>query len=452
MAETVSNGNNMINNEEDFTRQNIEKNKQIKMVDTDTETGLSLFSYIHCEPTDGELIKRCRGVVYKDDQLIMQGFPYTYEYSEKNNLQEIKDNINMETCSFYDSHEGSVIRMFYYGGKWYLSTNRKFDAFKSKWASKDSFGSFFKKALQNEFEVNEKLKERIGDYDKEFDSDDVIKIFADKILDKDKQYMFLLLNNEENRIVCNATENPQIFHVGTFVHGVLSMDEDICIPYSKKHNFKTLEDLLKYVDEVDFKKLQGVIVFAPNNLQFKIFNIDYQYLYNVRGNEPSIKFRYLQVRMNKDYNESLYYLYPNFSKHFEDYENHIYEIAEDITNAYIDRFIKKNYVTVPLEEFGVIRKCHSWHIENRLENKININKVIEVLNSEPPTNINRMIKRKIIGYYKESINPTESENLEPKATLEPKYKSKYIKNNTQTKNFPNKQYISVLTNKPVTNL
>ena len=389
-SETISNGN--IINEEEFTRENIEKNKQIKMVDTDAETGLSLFSYIHCDPTDSELIKRCRGVVYKDDQLIMKGFPYTYEFSEKENLQQIKDNINFETCSFYDSHE--------------------------------------------------KLISKITDYNKETDKDDVIKFFADQILDKDKQYMFLLLNNNENRIVCNASENPKIFHVGTFVNGNLSMSEDIYIPYPKKHNFENLDELLEYVYKTDYKHLQGVIVFAPNNLQFKIFNIDYQYLYNARGNEPSIKFRYLQVRMDKDLNESLHYLYPEFSKQFEDYENHIYEIAQDITNAYIDRFIKRNYVSVPIEEFSVIKKCHEWHIDNRLENKISINKVIEVLNQEPATNINRMIKRKIIGYYKDSagnnVNGEHTSNTSNKMN--------------QPRVVRKKQYVSILTNKPIANV
>ena len=438
MAETISNGN-INNGDEEFTRQNIEKNKQIKMVDTDTETGLSLFSYIHCEKTDSDLIKKCRGVVYKDDELIMKGFPYTYEFCEKDNLQEIKDNVNFETCSFYDSHEGSVIRMFYFGGKWFLSTNRKFDAFKSKWASRDSFGSYFKKALQNEFDTNEQLISRIPDYNKETDGENVIDLFANKILDQNKQYMFLLLNNKENRIVCEASENAKIFHVGTFVDGNLSMSEDICIPYPKKHTFENIDDLLDYVDKVNYKNLQGIIVFAPNNLQFKIFNIDYQYLYNVRGNEPSIKFRYIQVRMNKDFNESLHYLYPEFSKQFEDYENHIYDIAGDITNAYIERFIKKNYVTVPNEEFGVIRKCHSWHVENRVENKININKVIEILNEEPATNINRMIKRKIVGYYKDSPNNPTSSTLPTNNTINPPRVSR------------KKQYVSILTNKPVTN-
>ena len=203
--------------------------------------------------------------------------------------------------------------------------------------------------LQNEFDTNEQLISRIPDYNKETDGENVIDLFANKILDQNKQYMFLLLNNKENRIVCEASENAKIFHVGTFVDGNLSMSEDICIPYPKKHTFENIDDLLNYVYKVNYKHLQGVIVFAPNNLQFKIFNIDYQYLYNVRGNEPSIKFRYIQVRMNKDFNESLHYLYPEFSKQFEDYENHIYDIAGDITNAYIERFIKKNYVTVPNE-------------------------------------------------------------------------------------------------------
>ena len=439
ISENISSGN-MTMNEEEFTRENIEKNKQIKLVDSDVEAGLDLFSYIHCESTDSELLKRCRGVVFKGDQVVMKGFPYTYELNEEDNVPEIREKIDMENCSFYDSHEGSVIRMFYFNGKWYLSTNRKLDAFRSKWASKDSFGSFFKKALQYEFENNEKLIEKIGEYNKETDIENVINIFADKCLDQNKQYMFLLLNNKENRIVCNQSETPTIFHVGTFIDGNLSMDENVGIQYPQRHYFKTIEDLLHYVYNVDYKKLQGVIVFAPNNLQIKVFNKDYHYLYNVRGNEPSIKFRYLQVRTNIDFKESMYFLYPEYSGNFDKYENYIFDIAGDITNSYIDRFIKKNYVTVPVEEFNVIRKCHSWHIENRLENKINVNKVIEILNAEPPTNINRMIKRRILS---------EKDGEQPTSTVENKNKER--KNNTRPDN-RKKKYISILTNKPVSNL
>jgi len=88
-------------------------------------------------------------------------------------------------------------------------------------------------------------------------------------------------------------------------------------------------------------------------------------------------------------------LYPNFIVHFDNYERIIKNIANDILQAYISRFIKKNYVEVPVEEFQVIKACHTWHIENRIENKINITKVMDVLNQQPATNINKMIRNRL---------------------------------------------------------
>jgi hypothetical protein len=221
-----------------------------------------------------------------------------------------------------------------------------------------------------------------------------------------------------------------MFHVGTFVNNELSMEEDVLIPYPVKHNFRTFDELFNYVNEQNYKISQGVVVFAPNNIQYKIFNRDYMYLYKIRGNEPSIKFRYLQVRQLSDEKEGLKFLYPEFIEQFENYERYLQRIATDINNAYIDRYIKRNYVTVPAEEFKVMSSCHSWHIENRKDNKININKVYEILVSEQPTSLNRMIKRRIQeekdGFKNES-NPSVVNN---------DYK-------------PRKKYVSILTNQTI---
>ena len=205
--------------------------------------------------------------------------------------------------------------------------------------------------------------------------------------------MFLLLNNEQNRIVCDAPQTPTIFHVGTFIDGILSMNEDINIPYPRKHHFSKMSELYDYVNSVNIYRTQGVILFAPDNVQYKIYNREYYDLYKVRGNEPSIKFRYLQVRMDKRYNKLLHYLYPSSSKLFDEYENSIYAIGKKIYQAYFDRFIKNEYITVPTEEFAVIRACHSWHQEDRVNNKISLNKVLEILNTQTPTQINKMIKK-----------------------------------------------------------
>jgi len=393
----------------DFNRKNIELlSKVVKKVDSDETNGLDLFCYIHCEQTDSQIRKQCRGVVFKGENLIMKGFPYTIEYTENENQKDINENVVsvLDKCSFYDAYEGSLIRMFYQGEKWYLTTNRKLDAFRSKWASKESFGSFFQKALEYEYENNERLRNAIIDQD-----GDIIHKFQ-CILDKSKQYMFLLLNNNENRIVCSDPEQPTVFHVGTFINSVLISNDDIYLKYPKKLEFNNIEELYKYVDEVNYRLLQGVIVFAPNNLQYKILNRDYYELYKIRGNEPSIKFRYIQVRLNKKYNDGLHYLYPEYADIFTEYENYIHDIGRSIMGSYIERFIKKNYVTVPVEEFQVIRECHNWYIQDRLINKINLNKVIEVLNQQPATNINRMIRKRIM----EKNNPEKSRQLNENIT------------------------------------
>ena len=93
--------------------------------------------------------------------------------------------------------------------------------------------------------------------------------------------MFLLLNNSENRLVSDPPETPTIFHVGTFINGKLNMDEDIYVPYPKQHKFKDVDEIFYHVDAVDFRNKQGIIIFTPNNTQYKIYNKTYYDYYNI---------------------------------------------------------------------------------------------------------------------------------------------------------------------------
>jgi hypothetical protein len=377
-----------VNNNE-FTRTNIEAlGTSVRLVDSDPESGLDLFCYVSCKKNDSDLLKQCRGVIFEGNDLVLKSFPFTIEYTENDN-EEILKNINLSDCMVYDSYEGSIIKIFYFKNKWFVSTNRKLDAFRSKWSSKESFGFFFNKALEYQFEVNERLRENVP-YNKEVDNP--IQALT-SILDTNKQYMFLLLNNGENRIVCNEPSEPSVYHVGTFINESLSVDEDIYIPYPKLHNFSSLDEIYEYVDSVDYKVKQGVHIFAPNNVQYKILNLDYQELYTARGNEPSINYRYLQVRMDSKKNEMLRFLYPQNIQSFDDYENILYDVSKKIYDGYVKRFIKKQFVTLPAEEFKVMSLAHEWHQSDRTNNRISNAKIIELLNDQTPTNLNRIIRR-----------------------------------------------------------
>ena len=144
----------------------------------------------------------------------------------------------MNDCAFYDAHEGTLIRMFYFQDRWFISTHRKLNAFRSKWASRESFGTAFKRALEHEVDKNEELRSVIQDGD-----EGLLERFQNT-LDKTKQYMFLIRNSAENRIVCSGVDEPVIYHVGTFVDGVLVTTEDCKLNYPTKYNFSSTEELV----------------------------------------------------------------------------------------------------------------------------------------------------------------------------------------------------------------
>lgn len=398
--------------ESEFNRQTLnEFDNRIRLTDSD-ENGLELYCYTNCTDSDNEYLQQCRGIVFNGENIVMKAFPYTIEY-DHTNTEEIKEKIlpNFEECNFYDAHEGALIRLFYFDNKWYISTHRKLNAFRSKWSSQESFGNQFIKAIDSEYIYNKEFAVSLPKKDSS-----IIERFQDT-LDKNKQYMFLISHSKENRIVCETKNRPTVFHVGTFVNGELTMTENCNIPYPKKHNFSNMNELLNYVNDIDYTKLQGIIVFAPNNKQYKINHKEYNLLFNARGNEPSIKYRYLQVRLNRKLTDMLYHLYPEKINVFDDIENNIYEIVKNIYNCYVKRYIKKNFVTVPTEEFYVMRECHQWHETDRQYNRVTFNKVFEIFNGQNPTNINRMLRRYNIESTKKDVQKDENISRKRSNTL-----------------------------------
>lgn len=399
------------NSDYEFTRSVVEANtSHIRLADRDDTSDLDLFCYIKCSQSDDRVVQDCRGAVFHKDTLVMRGFPYTPEcnHTEIERLAELLPDFSK--CRFFDAYEGALIRVFFFDGKWYVSTHRKLNAFRSKWSSKESFGTIFKRALLHEVENNDTLRATLPD------GESVIDRLCET-LNKDRQYMFHVSNTRENRIVCLAPEHPTLFHVGTFIDGKLDLDDNINIPHPYEHSeFMNVDELSHMVGTMGAKKYQGIIVFLPDNRQLKVLSQEYQDFFRVRANEPSVKYRYLQVRMNRRLTNGLYTLYPEHVKEFDDYENTIYKIAQNIHRAYIARYINKRYITVPTQEYKVIRACHAWHCADRENNRISEDKVIDELNKQSATDLNHMIRRFRVDVARQKEQHSKRQYVTPKLT------------------------------------
>jgi hypothetical protein len=84
---------NNLTNDNKITRAIIENlGNRVSMTDFDEEVNLQLFCYVRCSAEDEDNIKQCRGVVFNNENVVMQAFPYTIEIAHTE-MADIEKNI-----------------------------------------------------------------------------------------------------------------------------------------------------------------------------------------------------------------------------------------------------------------------------------------------------------------------------------------------------------------------
>ena len=358
-----------------------ESNNNFVVVDEDST--LKLYSYQSCTNDDEADIKKYRGVIkYFDDNIVALSLPYTDEYVyDEGNM----DDIPLESIEKYKIHksiEGTVIRVFWYQDKWYITTNRKLDAFKSFWSSHLSFGQLFVNQIFSIFHEN------------------TIESFLGR-LDQENIYYFLLLPTIENRIVCKVDHTkPSLYFIGFLsknnIDGSLSFEHKSLeqIPKMEELTFENKEEVFNYVRDVDIWESQGVILFnREQNKQIKILNQQYKYYWSIRNNNPNLYLRYLEIRSDTKKLDDFFKLYPKFIQIADRIESHIFEISKYIHEAYLQRYIQKNYLSLPKQEYMILKKAHEWHNLDKTHNRIYRMKILQLLNEEEALYLYQMIRR-----------------------------------------------------------
>lgn len=339
-----------------------------------------------------------------NDELICPSFGHTEEIlsSDVKRLGELDTN----NYKWFYSSEGTLCRIFCNEDEWYISTHKKLSAFASRWSCKYSFGELFVNCLNSLYPDAE---------------ENAFEWFCSS-LKKDEVYYFLLRCNSQNRIICNVTnlkDFERCLYIGKFSNGKYSLntgndDVELLNKFSKSVEVSLDEgkSIVERSEEVDPFVYQGLIGFnttQENGIHvIKLLNSEYKNWMTVRGNNPNLRFRYLEIRRNPEMVEKLYNLYPRYSDMFDDFEEIIFKLARKIYSAYIDRYIKNKYITLPKEEYILLKRCHDWFLKDKANNKIFARKVLEFLNEETPFNLYKMIKRHQ-NVQREAINFLDGE-------------------------------------------
>lgn len=343
---------------------NIQVSDSLKIDDDHT---LLLYHYKNCDVKCDEFTKEQRGVIYesKTNNLVCKTFGYIDEHTPSTSIEVLCSHFHPLTqYKVFISIEGFQIRLFEYQGIWFISTHHKINAFDSKWTSSTSFGNQFISALDL---VLPPVEEADAPSDIKIhglmSSKPRIRYFLSR-LNKNYIYDFLVGNDSDNRLVCNAPKQPVIQLLGVFDrlnNFRLVADVDLPVKSPTELHYDSISDILDIVNRMDFTETQGVMMLHTDKAKLsKIFNNGYFHYMHVRGNTPSIELRYLEVRHDADQKEDLARIFSEYTERFEELERIINEeLPETILHIYGVRYIKHIYYHTNKILHFILKNLHS---------------------------------------------------------------------------------------------
>lgn len=349
----------------------------IQIVDVNDD--LELHHAVICDDFSPDEIKAVRGHIKTlDGKLVCKSFAYTPEILTTNaELVDrfIKPLVDAQAPAF-TSFEGSLLRVWCFENKWWISTHRRIDAFRSRWGSDISYGELFVQAL--------------GRSGLNFEN-------WTASLNKENIYTFLLRNGRKNRIVCDRHENPDIFLVGTFERSAegefkyveASAANTTGLPSTPQVEYATMEDIIAKVNSSDPKNDQGVVFIDREGNSAKLVNPSYDKLARLRNNEPSIVAAYAKLRTTEQREEFLE-LYSDLVEEFTRFETILEDICHNIQRKYVNRFIYRRVAILPPDQYAIMNNIHQMYLQAKRQNqkfKVDIELVKRVVFDQPSGNL-----------------------------------------------------------------
>jgi hypothetical protein len=362
-----------------------------EMKKSDENENLTIWNYSG-DSKQQTVLNKYRGcITNKENEIICPSLGYSQEYTVFTKAESEDKLRNLEDWNWFYAMEGTKVRLYNYKNKWYLSTHKKICAFQSRWSCNQSFGELFIESLYSIFGT---------------DHTDIFQWFT-KQLNSNYIYYFFLRSNHQNRIICHTSdikESERLVYIGRRYQSSLHFSflgkteenvlDYISLPKRVEKSFTTIEEIFDFVENnIDAFKYQGIIGYTSSNHEsLKIINSRYKDLIRIRGNNHNLRFRYLEIRKEADKVEKFFMLYPKLVHIFEDYERTINFIVKKITKTYIDRYIQNKYITLPKEEFIILRKCHEL-CKMKNEKYITQKIVRGLIDNESPVHLYKMITR-----------------------------------------------------------
>lgn len=248
-----------------------------------------------------EIVREARGLILEDKTWNIVCYPFKkfFNYGEA-----YADEIDWESARIFEKVDGSLIKVYYYNGKWRFGTNSTIDA--------------------NDAELSAPPYETFMEL---FDvAADVCGLDYDRL---DPHYTYIFeLRSPYNKVVV-PYEDIRIVHIGT--RNNITCEEvevDIGIEKPKQYMLSSLDDCIAMAATFDFTQ-EGFVVVDKNYHRVKVKSEDYVRVHRLANNGSITLERAIDLIRTNELEEFLVYC-PQYTNFINDVRHRFNKFCSDI--------------------------------------------------------------------------------------------------------------------------
>lgn len=258
-----------------------------------------------------------------------------------------------DECTAQEFIEGTMINLFFdeHNDKWEIATKSSIGAnmyyFINDYKHKLTFSEMF-------YEIIDKVNLDINSLPKNLSYSFVIQHNQNRIVSRfqsEKLYLIAAYTIDNNNFSISELSDIEVKKI--FSHSKVS--------YPETYSISNFDDLINKWTNQNISYEHVGIILKCGNIRSKIRNPNYEYVRQLRGNQPKLQYHYLELY--NSYNDELVdeYLkyYPESTSKFEQYKKEIDLFTNQLYHNYISCFIKKKQ---PLAAYPYQYKNHMFKL------------------------------------------------------------------------------------------
>jgi hypothetical protein len=301
-----------------------------------------------------------------DSKIVCFSPPKSISYSEFCDLHSAKDIVSEEFV------EGTMVNVFWNGSEWKQATKSKLDADCVFFDTNGFFNNMFAETLiAVKLDLNNLNKSYCYSFVMQHPKNRIVSLFTTIQL-----YLISAYCIEE----MDGTTNTKITVVDNIQNDPLWNSTTVKFPSRIDWNLKTPITKLPY-------NVMGVSFKDPiSGDRCKLRNPSYEYVRQLRGNQPKLSYRYLELRKMNKVVEFLMF-FPEHSEQFRQYQNNLHQYTNMLFKHYVDVYIKKNVIIDTIDsKFHIgLKRLHNHYKQVLLPQKkyITLQETIDYVNALP---------------------------------------------------------------------